>query len=282
MMSEYEWWWVMNVIKYVMIRVKCKSIYVWMKLESRCSIEKHRVSLSLVIAKSQRYSYHRSRRFFASQKQVNQWRLFNQKLCLFEQESIHLAPKIWPRIIRKSWKHPKKKMDSHSFHLKSYNQSLHPLFRSHQGCEVHLLEVDPKLVAEAQARLGHSRVTLHDGKSRWPYADGFLDLPCNCPFFCWFESFPDWVEFVNLYRLLWFGFPDLFCFMLETLNLDGFWGGCGCGCGCCGGGGGCGGCCCCCLIDSYGKPKALASKARLMFASYSSSFTTSQAMWRRP
>jgi len=46
---------------------------------------------------------------------------------------------------------------------------------SNHGCDVHLLEVNPGLVAEAQLRLGQDRVTLHDGQSAWPFADGSFD-----------------------------------------------------------------------------------------------------------
>lgn len=41
---------------------------------------------------------------------------------------------------------------------------------------MHLLEVDAQLVQQARERLGADRVSLHDGVSLWPYADGSFDV----------------------------------------------------------------------------------------------------------
>mmetsp|Transcript_2266 Transcript_2266/g.5375 ORF Transcript_2266/g.5375 Transcript_2266/m.5375 type:complete len:292 (-) Transcript_2266:68-943(-) len=44
------------------------------------------------------------------------------------------------------------------------------------GHSISLLEVDREQVRLAKARLGEDRVTLHDGVSPWPYADGSFDV----------------------------------------------------------------------------------------------------------
>lgn len=44
------------------------------------------------------------------------------------------------------------------------------------GHEISLLEVDRVQAEKAKARLGESRVTFHDGVSKWPYADASFDV----------------------------------------------------------------------------------------------------------
>lgn len=44
------------------------------------------------------------------------------------------------------------------------------------GHEIALLEVDPLEASKARLRLGAEKVTLHDGVSVWPYADGTFDV----------------------------------------------------------------------------------------------------------
>lgn len=44
------------------------------------------------------------------------------------------------------------------------------------GHSISLLEVDAEQARKAEARLGKERVTLHDGCSKWPFADGSFDV----------------------------------------------------------------------------------------------------------
>lgn len=44
------------------------------------------------------------------------------------------------------------------------------------GHKISVLEVDEAEAAAAERRLGADRVTLHDGVSRWPFADGSFDI----------------------------------------------------------------------------------------------------------
>jgi len=44
------------------------------------------------------------------------------------------------------------------------------------GHDIHLLEVDTASAQKARTRLGEDHVTLHDGKSAWPFADRSFDV----------------------------------------------------------------------------------------------------------